>query len=143
MNWNWWIDFADILYRNLSYGLLWKNWGLQSGKNLAMPILDPFWSKFVPFWPKINILACLISDSLSLDDFLYRNYSYGLLLENWGLQSGKNLAPPILGPFWSKFGLFGVQHIFKTCLWLGTWSEYSNYTFSESFMEQLCNDVIF
>ena len=49
-----------------------------------------------------------------------------LVLENWCWQSRKSLAPPILGPFWSKFGSFWVQHIFKTCLWLGTWSKYSN-----------------
>ena len=30
----------------------------------------------------------------------------------------KNLSPPILGPFWSKFGPLWVQHISKACL---TW----------------------
>ena len=83
------LNFADILYRNLSYGLLWKNWGLQSGKNLVMPILDLFGPNLPLFGLKSTFSLCLLSDSLSLDDFLYRNYSYGLLLENWGLQSGK------------------------------------------------------
>ena len=51
------LNFVDFWYRNLSHGLLLENWGLQSGENLAPPILGPFWSKFAPFWPKINILA--------------------------------------------------------------------------------------
>ena len=51
-----------------------------------------------------------------------------LMVFFWKIEvySPENLAPPILGPFWSKFGPFWVQRIFKTCLWLGTWSEYSN-----------------
>ena len=40
--------------------------------------------------------------------FLYRNYSYDLLLENWGLQSGKKLTLPIFCLFWSKFGPFWI-----------------------------------
>ena len=51
------LNFADFCYINLSYSLLLENWCLQSGKNPAPPILGPFWSKFAPFWPKINIWA--------------------------------------------------------------------------------------
>ena len=50
-------NFADFCCRNLSYGFLLENWCLQSWKKLAPPILGPYWSKFAPFWPKINILA--------------------------------------------------------------------------------------
>ena len=51
------LNFANFWYRNLSYGLLLENRGLGLGKNLVLPILNPFWSKFAPFRPKINILA--------------------------------------------------------------------------------------
>ena len=38
----------------------------------------------------------------------------------------KNLAPPILDPFGPNLDLFGSNISLKTCLWLGTWSEYSS-----------------
>ena len=57
--------------------------------------------------------------SLNFDDFWYRNFSYGLLLENWGLQSGKNLAPPILGFFGPNSDLFGSNISMKLVSDLG------------------------
>ena len=51
------LNFADFWYRNLSYDLLLENRCLQSRKYLAPPNLGHFWSKFAPFWPKIDILA--------------------------------------------------------------------------------------
>ena len=83
------------------------------------------------FAPNHHFGLYLLSDSLNFDDFLYRNYSYGHLLENWGLQSRK-IYP-------RQFGPFLVQHIFKACLWLGTWSNYSNCIY---FLKALWNSFV-
>ena len=53
----------------------------------------------------------------------YRNLSYGLFLEIWGLRSGENLAPPILGAFWSKFASLRPKiniwaYILQTANWI-------------------------
>ena len=93
-----------------------------TGKNLVPLIFGPFWSKFAPFWPQINIFAPLNGMS-NFADFWYRNLSYGLLLENSGLRFCKNLAPPISGPFWSKFSSFRPKiyilvYIFQTVHWI-------------------------
>ena len=110
------MNFADFWYRILSYDFVLENIGLRLGKNPAPPILGPFWSKFAPFRPKINILAYHLNCSLNFSNFWYRNLSFGLLLENWCLQSRKNLAPPIWGPFWSNLPLFGPKSTFFSCI---------------------------
>ena len=98
----------------------WKIGVYSPGKIQRHPLWVLFGPNLPPFWPKINIWALYLpNSSLNFADFGYRKFFCGLLLGNWGLQSGKNLAPPILGPFWSKFGPFWVQHISKACLWLG------------------------
>ena len=87
------IEFCWFWYRNLSYGLLLENWCLQSGKNLAPPILGPFWSKFVPFRPKISILA-YISRTVHwiLLIFGIETYLKVFFWKNWCLLSVKNIA---------------------------------------------------
>ena len=116
------LDFAYFWCRNLSYGLLLENRGLRFGKNLAPPILGPFWSKFAPFWPKIKILAYIFKrDRWIL--LIFGLETFGVFLENRGLRFGKNLAPPISGPFWSKFAPFRpkiniLAYIFRRVHWI-------------------------
>ena len=68
----------------------------------------PFLVQICPFLVKNQYFGLYLpSGPLNFADFWYRNLYYGLLLENWGLGFWKNLALSILGPFWSKFALFG------------------------------------
>ena len=85
------IEFCWFWYSNLSYCLVLENWCLQSGEMLPRPFWTLFGPNFHPLWPKINILAYISSKRLikSHADFLYRNLSCVLLLENWCLPSGK------------------------------------------------------
>ena len=50
----------------------------------------------------------LLNCSLNFADFLYRNYSNGLLLENLGLQSRKFSSCPIWALFGPNLDLFGT-----------------------------------
>ena len=91
---------------------------------MALIIFSHLWDwNVTEIWEHVFYLP---NNFLNFADFLYRILSHGLFWKNWGLQSRKSLTPPISIPFCFKFGPFWVQHIFKACLWLGTWSEYSN-----------------
>ena len=77
-----------------------------SPENLTLPIFGPFWSKFAPFWPKINILAYIFQ---TVRWILLIFCMEAILIDFLGKLTftvRKNLFLPIFALFWFKFAPF-------------------------------------
>ena len=108
------LNFADLCYRKL--------WSFIGKFRFTFPEksspahFGPFLVQICHFLAQNQHLSLYLPNgSLNFVAFWYGNYSYSLLLKNWGFKSGKNLSRLFWAVFAPNFYLFGVQHIFEAC----------------------------
>ena len=116
------MNLPNFWYGSCSYGPLWENHTLYTGKSLIwrnFVHLRPFLGQFWQLW---GILAYL-NAAMNLPNFWYGRCSYGHLWENHTLYAGKILIwrnlvhiRPFFGQNW-QFWEF-LTYNFQTQLWI-------------------------